>query len=646
MKFPRLRNFWFLLILALTSPVVAGLPTADDYVRWPEILNATISKDGRFVAFLTPSGREYFHLNCTDLKTGKTERFDLQGSDVYQIEWIDEERLLVHTFHPELHFPQIAIFSTRQGKITGYLMHELVNMEVYSHLRRDPDLFIAGFRAGRQIDTGRTGVAIISAARRPSGIAGVKDNRYMVKEWLDIPAGEFKTVGTDVEGELRLVITYTDGKLIYHYRRGPDAPWIALPLDPEQTNIIDFDSDPDFIYVGHYAEGATASTLHRYQVSTGDFGKAIYSDNFYSMYDASIRSVRSGRGKMRPLALSYDRNVTVQLPLDPEFAAVQKEINAQLPGRLNVISDCDNNLERFVVYSTSGRDTPRYVIYTRKDKSMMALPEGRPWLDPAAASLMQPIKFKARDGLELEGYLSLPGPRKDGKKPPLVVNPHGGPWLRDTWSFNTEVQFLTSRGYAVFQPNYRGSAGYNRAISKAEAFDFRKMHDDVTDGVKQLIKQGIVDGDRVAIFGGSFGGYLAVAGAALEPGLYRCAITFAGVFDWEQMLKQHWTNAKYDQFNYDYLKRKLGDPKQQTERFDAMSPINHVAAIKCPVYVIHGKLDGTVNYKQSTRLLSELAANKVPHEKLFFDTEYHGFADREHYGEFLRAVEAFLAKHL
>ena len=172
------------------------------------------------------------------------------------------------------------------------------------------------------------------------------------------------------------------------------------------------------------------------------------------------------------------------------------------------------------------------------------------------------------------------------------------------------------------------------------------MHNDVTDGVRQLIEQGVIDGDRIAIYGGSFGGYLAVAGAAFEPGLYRCAITFAGVFDWQQLIRQRWTDSKYDKFNYDVLMEKLGDPKTQEERFNAMSPINHVADIKCPVYVIHGKLDGTVNYKQSTRLLSELNAHEIPHEKLFFATEFHGFAERKNYREFLEAVETFLAKHL
>lgn len=636
----------FVALAFAATAAAARLPPTDDFVRWPEVNAVTISEDGTFLAFLSPSGRRFFNLNCTHLTSGKSEQYNLQGFDVYALNWIDDHRLLVHAFHPERLDRQIATFDAKKGKVTGYLLHTRVNLNVLSHLRRDEALFLADFPAGQQYDDGRAGLAIISSKLRPTNIVGVKDQRYMVKEWLEMPGGEYRGALTDMEGELRVLVIYRDGRVNFHYRTAPDAAWQLLPFDHERTNILAFDEDPDCLYVGHYAPDSTASTLHRYRVSTGEFGPALYSDPYYSMYDASISTLRPARGKARNLALNYQRDVRVQIPLDPEFAAIQQEINALLPGRLNLIEDGDRNLNRLVVSSTSGRETPRYLIYTRQDRTLSALPEGRPWLKPEEASLMQPVRFASRDGLQLEGYLSLPAPRADGRKPPLIVNPHGGPWVRDTWGFNTEVQFFTSRGYAVFQPNYRGSTGYNAAISKADAFEFRKMHDDVTDGVQQLIRQGVVDGARVAIFGGSFGGYLAVAGAAFEPDLYRCAITFAGVFDWQQMIRQQWADSKHDRFNYDYLKAKLGDPKQQEDRFESISPINHIAAIRCPVYVIHGKLDGTVNYKQSTRLLGELAAHGVPHEKLFFDTEYHGFSEREHYRKFLEAVEAFLARHL
>lgn len=144
---------------------------------------------------------------------------------------------------------------------------------------------------------------------------------------------------------------------------------------------------------------------------------------------------------------------------------------------------------------------------------------------------------------------------------PLVVLPHGGPWARDSWGFNPEVQFLASRGYAVFQPNYRGSTGYTWRFPDEDQWAFRKMHDDVTDGVKAMLTTGVIDGDRIAIMGASFGGYLAIAGAVNERNLYRCAITIAGVFDWEQVIKEA-KGSEYSRAQYGILRRHLGNPKK------------------------------------------------------------------------------------
>ena len=364
------------------------------------------------------------------------------------------------------------------------------------------------------------------------------------------------------------------------------------------------------------------------------------------MSESKLQRVRQPDGSSLTLALGYHRDFYAQRSIDPQFAEAQAAVNAKLPGRLNIIYDCDYNLRRYVVSSSTGREPARFVIFDRADGSFLPLPAPAPWLNPSDMSVKRPIRFPTRDGLMLEGYLSMPAPSADGSKPPLVVNPHGGPWIRDTWGYDADVQFLTTRGYAVFQPNYRGSSGYSRAISKEDEWDFLKMHNDVTDGVRHIVKMGAIDEKRIAIFGGDFGGYLAVAGAAFEPDLYRCAVTFAGVFDWEQLLGQSRMNRRYNQFNYDLLRTKLGDPKKQQERFEAMSPIAHVGAIRAPVFVVHGKLDGKFDYRQSTKLLSELKKNKVPHEKLIFDTEFHGLFERKNRQKFLEAVERFLAKNL
>ncbi|AOS43013.1 Prolyl tripeptidyl peptidase precursor [Lacunisphaera limnophila] len=641
-RFPSLLRF-IAPLLGLFSLATAAPPPVSDFVKWPEVNEVRISENGRYVAFLTPSQVRFFDLNVYDTQTKESKKFDLGGDDVTDFFWIGGDRMVITTENRPNYRGRKQVFDVKQGKVTANLTYERQFFQLISSLRRDPNLFVARF-----FDDGRgsAGLAVISTRLRPKVMAGQDNSRFNVKEWIDLPKGEFHGAATDHEGEVRVAAVYSDKKLRFHYRAGPKEKWIELPFHYETTSVIGFTPDPDLLYVAHYAEEAKSSRLHRYRVSTGDFGPPLFEDATYAMNDAELFQVRQADGSVRTAALGYHRDLYTQLAIDPLFAEIQTAIQAKLPGRQNLIVDCDQAMQTFVVASSNGREPSRYVIYRHDTKAFLPLPAPTPWFKPAEMSVQRPIKFTARDGLVLEGYLSLPAPAADGSKPPLVVYAHGGPWARDTWGYNSDAQFLTSRGYAVFQPNYRGSTGYAKAVSKDDDFEFRKMHDDVTDGVKHLVAQGLVDGKRLAIYGGSFGGYLAVAGVAFEPDLYRCAVTFAGVFDWKQLVKQSWAQSDDDRFNYDRLLEKLGDPATQQERFQNISPIAHIAAVKAPVLVIHGKLDTTVEYQQSTRLLSELEQRKVPHEQLFFDTEFHGFSERENYQKFLTALEKFLAQHL
>jgi len=632
------------LLLSLITTALAAPPPVSDFVKRPEVTSVRISENGRYVAFLTPSKIRYFDLNIYDLQTKESKKFDLGGDDLEYYFWIDGDRMVITTENRPNYRDRHQVFDVKQGKVIANLSYERQFFFLISSLRRDPGLFVARFF--EETRDGSAGLAIINTRLQPKLMTGHDNSRFNVKEWIDIPKGELHDTLTDQDGEVRLVTVYSDKKLHYYYRTGPSAPWTDLSFNYETTEVIGFSNDPDLIYIAHYAADAKSSRLHRYRVSTADFGPPLFEDTTYSMNDAWLFKVRQPDGKLRILALSYDRDLPTQLAIDPAFAAVQAAVNAKLPGRLNLIFSCDVSLQNFVVASTNGREPERFVIYNHSNGSFLPLPAPAPWFKPAEMSVQRPIKFTARDGLVLEGYLSLPAPAADGHKPPLVVYAHGGPWARDTWGFDADAQFFTSRGYAVFQPNYRGSTGYSKAVSKDDDFEFRKMHDDVTDGVKSLVAQGIVDGKRLAIYGGSFGGYLAVAGVAFEPDLYRCAVTFAGVFDWKQLVRQSWSQSSKNEFNYDRLIQRLGDPATQQARFENFSPITKISDVKAPVFVIHGDLDLTVDVRQSTKLLSELDAHHVPHEKLFFATEFHGFSERESRQKFLEAVEKFLAKYL
>jgi len=305
----------------------------------------------------------------------------------------------------------------------------------------------------------------------------------------------------------------------------------------------------------------------------------------------------------------------------------------------------DRPEKQFFVSVSSDVQPPRYFLANLATKAFGTIANVAPWIDPKRMQPMQLISYKARDGREIEGYVTLPAGASREHPAPLVVLPHGGPWVRDHWGFNPEVQFLASRGYAAFQPNYRGSTGYGWRFPEEDQWAFRKMHDDVTDGVKAVLTTGMIDRDRIAIMGASFGGYLALCGAVNEKNLYRCAITIAGVFDWALVMRNA-KNSEVFRSQYGTLRRFLGDPKKSQEKFDEISPLRHVDQIGIPVFVAHGTEDPVASVSQSKKLIAGLKKNAVPYEKLIEGGEGHGFHQLDHQVELYTAIEAFLAKNL
>jgi dipeptidyl aminopeptidase/acylaminoacyl peptidase len=258
---------------------------------------------------------------------------------------------------------------------------------------------------------------------------------------------------------------------------------------------------------------------------------------------------------------------------------------------------------------------------------------------------MKPITYKTRDGLTINGYLTLPKGVK-AKDLPVVINPHGGPWARDTWGFNPEVQFLANRGYAVLQMNFRGSTGYGREIWESSFKQWgQTMQDDISDGVKYLIKEGIADPDRIAIYGGSYGGYATLAGLAFSPELYACGVDYVGVsnlFTFMSTIPPYW--EQYRQMLYEMV----GDPENEKDSLmlRAASPVFHADKIDDPLLVAQGAKDPRVNVDESDQMVAAMKKRGVEVEYLVEPEEGHGFRNEENRFKFYRAMEAFLGKHI
>ena len=275
--------------------------------------------------------------------------------------------------------------------------------------------------------------------------------------------------------------------------------------------------------------------------------------------------------------------------------------------------------------------------------SLTKLVDVAPWLKEDQLAHMKPIEYQSRDGLTIHGYLTLPLGR-EAKNLPVVINPHGGPWFRDTWGFNPEVQFLANRGYAVLQMNFRGSTGYGRKFWEASFKQWgQKMQDDITDGVQWLVKQGIADPKRVAIYGGSYGGYATLAGVTFTPDLYAAAVDYVGVANMFTFMK---TIPPYWKPFLDQMHAMVGDPEKDKALLEAASPVMHADKIKTPLFVAQGAHDPRVNKAESDQMVAALKKRGVDVEYMVKENEGHGFHNEENRFDFYEAMEKFLAKYL
>ena len=321
---------------------------------------------------------------------------------------------------------------------------------------------------------------------------------------------------------------------------------------------------------------------------------------------------------------------------------IYADLQGQLPGYEIDLQSHNRDENIFVVAAWNDRTQGTRYLYDATSKTLTKLAEITPWLHEGDLAEMKPVTYQARDGLTIHGYLTLP--QGGGRNLPLIVNPHGGPWARDAWGYNPEVQFLANRGYAVLQMNFRGSTGYGRAFWEASFRQWgKKMQDDVTDGVRYAIAQGIADPKRVCIYGGSYGGYCALAGLAFTPDLYACGVDYVGVSNLFTFLK---TIPPYWKPMLDMFYEMVGNPETDKELLAEASPVMHAGNIRVPLLIAQGAQDPRVNINESDQMVEALKKHGIAVEYLVKENEGHGFANEENRFEFYEAMEKFLKEHL
>ncbi len=327
--------------------------------------------------------------------------------------------------------------------------------------------------------------------------------------------------------------------------------------------------------------------------------------------------------------------------LDPSLAAdftALEDLNADV----SIVSRNDADTIWYILVNTPER-SPAFLRWDRAARRVTPLFLTRPQLEGYTLAPMLPVRYAARDGLTVRGYITTPAGRKAAMLP-LVLLVHGGPWVRDHWGFNPEAQWLASLGYATLQLNYRGSSGFGKGHLHAGDREWgAKMQDDLTDGVKWAVAQGVADPARVAIYGGSYGGYAALAGAAFTPGVYRCAIDVVGPSNLITLIKSippYWAPMKR------IFDLRVGGVETEEEFLKSRSPLFHVDKIDIPLLIAQGAHDPRVKQAESEQIVSALRAKGKPVEYLLYPDEGHGFAKPANRLAFYAAAEAFLAKHL
>ncbi|MGZ5202889.1 MAG: alpha/beta hydrolase family protein [Telluria sp.] len=325
-----------------------------------------------------------------------------------------------------------------------------------------------------------------------------------------------------------------------------------------------------------------------------------------------------------------------------EGAKLHLLLSAQFPDQALVFIDFSDDGNTLLFSVASDRDPGSYYLFDRKTMKAELLFSLREEIDPEQMAPRRPFTFKARDGLVLHGFLTMPA-HPAGSKLPMVLMPHGGPFgIADHWSFDTDAQFLASRGYAVLQVNYRGSGGRGP--------DFRdigyrqwggKIQDDLVDGVRWALATGEIDGARMCAYGGSFGGYSALMLAAREPSLFKCVVGYAGIYDLNLVHKPQ--NNRWDEGVINYVRKTVGSDKAELDRY---SPALLADRITAPVMLVHGGQDKRAVVENAEKMREALIKAGRPPEWLLAPSEGHGFYTIKNRTEFYQRLEAFLAKHL
>lgn len=607
----------------------------------------TISPDGKTIAALAPVGRRQ-NLVLLDAATKKpTPLTGFTDRDIVQVSWVNSKRLLVRTGSigvRSFDFRGGGLFAIDIDGSNGRMLSEGSDerastgfrftahaLSVVRLLPGEGDDIIAqdfvfaseGSKAGEllRVNT-RTG--------RRTSIGFGKPDSGNGESWI-----------VDRLGVARLLVVFDKGRVRTHYRASADAPWQKLDdfsqSEARWTPLAVADDDKTLLVSDRRARDKAA--IVSYDPATRTFGAVVAE---HPQVDLAGLIFSEGS----PVGVSYEADRHGQAWFDEGLARLQASVDKALPDTTNILH-WSRDRERVIVFSYSDVQAGSYYLLDRRAGKMEWLVDRAPQLRPRDMSPMRPVHYAARDGLDIPAYLTLPRGAPE-RNLPMVVIVHGGPWVAgQTWGLDREAQFLASRGYAVLQPNFRGTTRYGWKHFAASFGQWGlAMQDDIADGVKWAVEQGYADPKRVCIYGGSYGGYATMMGLIKDPDLYRCGVNYVGVTDIDLYLNASWTDYAQSDFIRYTVQEWVADSTRDAERIKATSPVEQAHRIKAPVLMAYGGDDFRVPVEHGKSMVAAMEKNGLKPTFIVAAGEGHGFQEMANLKIFYEAMAKFLDENL
>ncbi|MDB5468675.1 MAG: hypothetical protein JWR84_235 [Caulobacter sp.] len=640
------------------APLAAQPPVAA-FARLPAIQQAVISPDGTRLAYIGGTADERVTF-ITPIDGGAPVTIRAGAVDVKGIRWAGSRHLLIRVsmydndsdftggMKEAYSFLRDLIVDASTGDVIGQVLGDrnwnrlAIEIPVLAVVDGEqPYLVVEGLDVTADTGTGldyiqRKGSRIVPSLWRV-------DLKTGKARMLDRSGRMTQSLITDLGGDLRARWDYDDVRNVQtlQVRKKGGAVWKPMEswrIDEATAEYIGY-SDPDDAMIVRRWDKRGSWLVKRpldggAEVPLAGGQPAPHLD---VVWDAA-------RGA--PVAItSGDERPTYQW-LDPELGAIHARLSKALGGKQVTLVDWSRDRGRFIVQAEASDSAPVWYLYDARTKQASLIGDGYPELASASLSKTQWISYPARDGLKIPAYLTLPKARADGAKPPLVVLPHGGPAARDEYGFDWIVQFLASRGYAVLQPQFRGSAGFGVGFEVAGYGEWGgKMHTDLLDGVAAAGGYGI-DNSRACIVGLSYGGYAAMAGAVFNPETFRCAVSVSGVSDlplWVGASRRKWGE---DSQAVAYWRKVIGDPRVAGEAMAAVSPARRLGARASPILLMHAELDTDVPMEQARVMERGLKNVGQSPPFVLLEGDDHYLSKSRSRIKFLSETEAFLGKHL